>query len=260
MKKYSQSILIYFILISSTFAQGYVYNGVQFFNETKEYFKAPSKWTMTDIIILSSVAGASYGLMYADESVKNIAIKNGEDNNTWYYETARVFGEPYFSPILGTAFLISGSITQNEANRRLGFEILQSVFYTGITTGFVKIGFGRSRPYQNRGNLDFQPFSSLSDSDLSLPSGHTSLSFALFTTLSLNAKNNIIKAVYYIPALITGVSRIAYNKHWLSDVFLGAVIGYVTARFVHSLHENPQIDKTAIPQQSDLINFSIPLF
>jgi hypothetical protein len=54
--------------------------------------------------------------------------------------------------------------------------------------------------------------------------------------------------------------RVAQNKHWLSDVFLGATIGYFTARFVHSLHDLPQLEQTAIPQQSDLISFSVPLF
>jgi len=248
------------ILINSVYAQNYVYNGVQFYNETKEYFKAPINWQAKDFIILSSVAASTYLLMQTDENLNNYVVKSGNENKTIIYETARVFGEPYFSPIIGTILLINGSVTDNNSNKRLGFEILQSIFYSGVTSGFVKICFGRSRPYQSLGNSDFHPFSSFDDSKLSLPSGHTTLSFALFTTLSLNSKNDVMKVIYFVPALFTAASRVAQNKHWLSDVFLGATIGYFTARFVHSLHDFPQLEQTAIPQQSDLISFSVPLF
>ncbi|HPN36947.1 MAG TPA: phosphatase PAP2 family protein, partial [Melioribacteraceae bacterium] len=86
------------------------------------------------------------------------------------------------------------------------------------------------------------------------------LSFALFTTLSLNTKNRLLKIAYFVPAVITGISRIVHNKHWLSDVFLGAAVGYFSAHFVHSLHNDSPVYETAIPQQSNLINLSVPLF
>jgi len=40
----------------------------------------------------------------------------------------------------------------------------------------------------------------------------------------------------YGLATLTAVSRVDSNDHWTSDVFLGAVIGYVTSKALHHLH------------------------
>ncbi len=258
-RKFS-NIFILFFITSSLLAQNYSYNGTQFVDETKTYFTKPIKWNGKDILTFCAIGVTSYGLMHFDEDVKNYALKDNEENNALIYDIARTFGEPYFSPILGAIIFMSGSVSQNDVNKRLGFEILQSVVYSGFTTTFVKISFGRSRPYQNKGSFDFNPFSALSDSELSLPSGHTTASFALFTTLSLNSKSDVLKVIYFVPAIFTGVSRIVHNKHWLSDVFLGATIGYFTAKYVHSLHNKTEFEEAAIPLQTDLVNIAIPLF
>ncbi len=251
---------IIFIFYNILICQEYNYNGVQFYNEGKEYLKSPLKWNSNDAIILGAVALTTYGFMQIDDEVQNKIYQNNEDNKTFLLETGRVIGEPYFSPLVGTLILINGSVNNNNVNKRLGFEILQSFAYSGFTSGIIKVAFGRSRPYQNLGSRNYNPFSTFKDSELSLPSGHTTISFAFFTTLSLNTKNNILKVIYLAPAFLTGVSRVMQNKHWVSDVFLGAAIGYFTAKYVHNLHEKPQQLELAIPQQSNLISISLPIY
>ncbi len=78
MKNLYIKIFLYFILISNVFAQGYIYNGVQFYNETKQYFKSPIKWQGKDFIILSSLVVSTYGLMQFDEEVKNLSKQHLE--------------------------------------------------------------------------------------------------------------------------------------------------------------------------------------
>lgn len=62
---------------------------------------------------------------------------------------------------------------------------------------------------------------------LSFPSGHT---FTAFLTASLlykeyGFKKGVwIKAAIYAPAIITGLTRILNNRHWLSDVSAGAIL------------------------------------
>lgn len=252
--------IILLLICNIIIGQGYNYNGIQFYNEGKEYLKAPLKWHGKDAAILGLVALSTYGVMQIDDEIQNTITKNKDDNKTFLLETGRVMGEPYFAPVIGTLILINGSVKNNEANKRLGFEILQSFAYSGFTTGIIKVAFGRSRPYQNLGSKNYNPFSSLKDSELSLPSGHTTISFAFFTTLSLNSKNNFLKVVYIAPALLTGISRVMQNKHWVSDVFLGAAVGLFTAKYVHSLHEKPEILIPSTTQQADIINICLPIY
>lgn len=62
---------------------------------------------------------------------------------------------------------------------------------------------------------------------LSFPSGHT---VTAFLTASLLYKEYGFKRgawvaiAIYTPAIITGLTRILNNRHWLSDVFAGAIL------------------------------------
>lgn len=60
----------------------------------------------------------------------------------------------------------------------------------------------------------------------SFPSGHTMAAFALFTFLALilpSKKGGA--AVFFIVALLVGLSRIYLVQHFFKDIYLGAIIG-----------------------------------
>lgn len=62
---------------------------------------------------------------------------------------------------------------------------------------------------------------------LSFPSGHTATVFTAASILrkEYGYKNKWIAAAIYLPAVITGFTRPLNNRHWLSDVMAGAIIG-----------------------------------
>lgn len=65
--------------------------------------------------------------------------------------------------------------------------------------------------------------------DVSFPSGHTQASFSLAT--SMTESYGWKKALpFWAMAVLTGASRIADDKHWLSDVTAGATIGILFGR------------------------------
>jgi hypothetical protein len=69
-------------------------------------------------------------------------------------------------------------------------------------------------------------------SPYSFPSGHTAQSFTGATALYLEYKNENSFIAYsgYGFSTATGILRITNNKHWLSDVLVGAGIGIFTAQ------------------------------
>lgn len=59
----------------------------------------------------------------------------------------------------------------------------------------------------------------------SFPSGHTTLAFATFCSLSLLVANKWWGAVFFLLALATGLSRIYLLQHFFIDVYGGAIVG-----------------------------------
>jgi membrane-associated phospholipid phosphatase len=131
------------------------------------------------------------------------------------------------------------------------------MFYTAALTQVLKISFGRARPYTGKDPFTFKPFQSLADENWSLPSGHTSLAFSFSTILAMNTESDLLKGLAYLPAFMTAFSRIYYNKHWISDIFMGAFIGYFVGRFVADLHKTKE--ETYIEPQTHRPVLSISL-
>lgn len=79
----------------------------------------------------------------------------------------------------------------------------------------------------------------------SFPSGHTATAFAAATMLSKEYGHISpwISAGGYCVATATGLMRMANNKHWLSDVMVGAGIGVLSTEFGYWLADLIYKDK-----------------
>jgi membrane-associated phospholipid phosphatase len=117
--------------------------------------------------------------------------------------------------------------------------------------------FGRERPFRTDDHLNFTGPKLIDRDFYSFPSGHTTVAFALSTVLSENSKSDLLKIVSFLPAALTAYSRIYENRHWLSDVVLGGIIGYVSAKFFVNKHESNNLIEFT-PQQ-EILSFSLPL-
>ena len=67
----------------------------------------------------------------------------------------------------------------------------------------------------------------------SFPSGHTTLAFAAVTVYAMEYSDRpLVPILSYSFASLVGLSRITENKHWSSDVFIGAILGHLIGRQV----------------------------
>src|SRR5439155_18160107 len=131
-----------------------------------------------------------------------------------------------------------------------GRELLEALAYSGITTTALKIVIARARPYVDQGIHSFLPFDAANGHN-SLPSGHTTVAFALSTVLSQRINNVWASIALYGAASCTAFSRMYHNQHWLSDVFLGAAIGTTAGLFVS--HRDDQRENILLPKSNELI-------
>ena len=66
-----------------------------------------------------------------------------------------------------------------------------------------------------------------------MPSGHTTMAFALATALADDIHNTWAGVGLYTIASGVAWSRLNDNRHWLSDVAAGAVVGITSAKLVN---------------------------
>jgi membrane-associated phospholipid phosphatase len=89
----------------------------------------------------------------------------------------------------------------------------------------------------------------------SFPSGHTATGFCMFCLLALYTKNNLLKTIYFISALLVAYSRMYLSEHFLQDVYAGSIIGVGCALFTYNWIMNGQmITKFADRLDRPLIN------
>lgn len=83
----------------------------------------------------------------------------------------------------------------------------------------------------------------------SFPSGHTSTAFGLFFMAALITKNNSLKLLFFIAALLVAVSRMYLSQHFLVDTYFGSLIGTIFTGlmfYVGMKWSNPRLDNSLL--------------
>ena len=75
-------------------------------------------------------------------------------------------------------------------------------------------------------------------SDNTMPSGHTAQAFVSATLLDMEYRDTSpwISVGGYLCATATGIFRVTNNRHWASDVLVGAGIGIASVKLVYLTH------------------------
>jgi membrane-associated phospholipid phosphatase len=225
-------------LASQDTMQGNNYNLSQFWHETVGFFVQPTKWDGGDWLRIGVMGGATFLTMQVDQPIRDAVLR---DNRRYFYsvpiEGARMYGELYSPFVFFGGFAIHYLLTDNISSRKIAYEIGQASLYAGAVTLILKTAIGRARPYMNEGKSSYHPFSSLLDKYHSLPGGHTTTAFVISTVLSRNVEPTWLKVLVYLPAVITPISRVYQDQHWVSDNVLGGAIGFFIATWVVDIHE-----------------------
>jgi undecaprenyl-diphosphatase len=95
----------------------------------------------------------------------------------------------------------------------------------------LKSAFGRARPFQNQGALEFRPFSG----NTSFPSGHSTTAFAFITPWLLYYPNAFTPGLLVLGAG-TAFTRLLTDNHWFTDIVAGSAIGFATAYVLTNRH------------------------
>lgn len=185
---------------------------------------------------VAAFTGIEAGLFFLDKPVQRYAVQLMDRNQKFSKVSHHItnFGGVYEGYALG-AFGLYGVLFKNEKMKNTTLLATQSYIVAGAMEALVKFVTGRQRPNylepdKNDPNNVFRgPSFSLKQGSTSFPSGHTTAAFAAATVFAQEYKDQpIIPIISYTSATLIGLSRITENAHWITDVFAGAALGYIT--------------------------------
>lgn len=158
-----------------------------------------------------------------------------------------------------------GFVFKNEKMKTTTFLATQAYITAGVVETITKFLTGRQRPnYYGNDSIAARatfhgPFSKAGREyngqtiSSSFPSGHTTVAFAAATVFAMEYKDKpFIPVLAYSAATLVGLSRITENKHWTTDVLVGAGLGYLSGRqVVRNYHRYARL-KTEGKKEKDI--------
>jgi membrane-associated phospholipid phosphatase len=204
--------------------------------DTKDVLISPIKWNAKEWLSAGGIIGATTLLYTQDKSLKDFfqSNRNTFTNNISTQVFERVGSGVYSLPILGVAFLY-GTLTKKEKPTKVALDGVKAFVISGILVQGIKIVTQRQRPYQDPQPSFPDNFDGLQGNSgyNSFPSGHTTSAFSIATVIATEYKDvKWVPYVCYSIAGLTGLSRINDNKHWASDVLMGAAIGFGVGKLI----------------------------
>jgi membrane-associated phospholipid phosphatase len=115
-------------------------------------------------------------------------------------------------------------LIRNDDIRITGRLLFESLSFSGLAVISMRYIAARSRPPSGDGAWKFNGFRWANEIQ-SFPSGHTTVAFAFSTVLAERIDNIWARIGFYGMASLTAYARVLNNKHWVSDVIIGAGLG-----------------------------------
>jgi membrane-associated phospholipid phosphatase len=153
------------------------------------------------------------------------------------------------SYVIGGSMYVVGRLSKNERLADLGWHGSEALIVGELLAGVIKGTAGRQRPsVLPRNSNDYQLFRGFFQGDhfRSFPSGHATSAFAAAAAVSSETSRWwpetrwIIGPILFTGATLTGVSRMYNNRHWASDVLIGAGVGtFAGLKVVRYHHSHP---------------------
>lgn len=208
-------------------------------------------FTLKDGVLGAGFVGATLLMFPLDKRAARALQDSGTQANR-LFKHASTNVEIITSPgayVIGGALYATGKLAKSERLADLGWHGTEAVLFSQGVTTLLKGAIGRGRPFvsndTNPGNYHFGKGFTSADWT-SFPSGHTSTAFAAAAAVTNETSRWWPKSVWVVGPLMyggataVGLSRMYHNRHWGSDVLLGAAIGTFSGRkIVQYAHGHP---------------------
>lgn len=193
------------------------------------------------------VAGGAGLLFLVDKQVYNIMNANRSPFLDEVAKAVEPFGNTYPPLIIGGLYL-AGVVTKDRKMEHAALMSAKSMVFSTVFYVTTKQLIRRQRPLYTDYPYNFKPPFSGGKEYTSFPSGHSNTIFTLATALALEYKHKKwVPPLAYSIATLTALSRLYDNRHWSSDVWMGAAIGHFVTRALYYVEEQKARKKELKP-------------
>lgn len=216
---------------------------LSYFTDLGHVVTRPLHWKGRDWRRFSVFSAVTAGALSADWEIRRITQLNHSQFAT---ETAKIvepFGNRY-GVFLFPAMYVAGLATNSDRIQSVALGGTKSLAISTLIYATTKTLIRRNRPDRAGSSFDFAP-PFQRKSFTSSPSGHSNTIFTVATALALEFKDTKwVPIVAYSIATLTSISRVYENRHWASDVIVGAALGHFITKAVWNNNNR----KTAVRQ------------
>jgi membrane-associated phospholipid phosphatase len=219
-----------------------------FLKDAGEIWSYPVHIQTRDILPIASLAVLTGFLIGNDEAIHR-GFMDYRDSHAWVRAVSPVISKMGTYGAWGTvgAFLCVGLIAKDGKAVETGALVTSAMLQSAVLASFLKGLTGRQRPFWAdgvdhwSGPVGFfkRLQSGFSGKYNSFPAGHSITAFSLATVVAMQYRKSVwVPILAYTTATGVGLSRVTENKHWLSDVLVGGVLGHVIGRMVVLNHRS----------------------
>jgi len=199
---------------------------VNFKNDFGRVIVSPAQWKKKDFLKLSAVLGTGLILYAVDQDIQQWVQDNSTSSSEDFSSVITHFGDGGVLAGLIAVMYTTGELSKSNGLRTTALRSLESWLTTGVVVSVMKFTIGRARPYTEE-----------------------SSAFAVATAIAEQSKTAYLDAAAYTLASLVALSRVHKDKHWASDVFVGACIGYFIAKKISTLARDRDSNRVGLSFQ-----------
>ena len=202
----------------------------------------------------AAVVGTTIGLSFLDKPIQQWAagLRRNKPNLGNYSKAVSDVGGVY-EGITFAGIATAGFVFKKPKLRTTTALATQAYITSTFWSTLFKSLSGRLRPHDIERNSTMNqprfhgPFYKIPyGGNSAFPSSHTTLAFAAARVYAMEYKNiRAVPIIAYSVAGLIGFSRIIENRHWATDVFAGAFLGYSCGtQVVNNYHRYARLVRT----------------
>jgi membrane-associated phospholipid phosphatase len=194
--------------------------------------KQPLRWESSEWQKAGMVLFTAGALYLFDEEIHDLIQANRSSFTHDLATAGNQFGEGlYVLPALGVTWL-GGYAFGSPKTKDTALLCLKSFLLANGASVSIKYLTQRERPFEDEGKgfWNGKGFNKTRDS---FPSGHATIVWSIAPILAEQYKESKwVPPAAYGVAVLTSYARMHNERHWASDVFAGAMVGYLTSQLV----------------------------
>jgi membrane-associated phospholipid phosphatase len=201
---------------------------------------SPGRWDSGDWVTAGLITGGVAASTLFEEDLRN-AIQGSRGKFGDVLERVGFwYGTPYVTVPASLITYGAGVAFGSDGVRDTGMMMMDVLLFVGLVQQPARMIAGRARPELGEGHFSFKPFTTANER-ASFISGHAWSAFGISNIVARQIDQGWAYATFFSLAGIAGWSRLYSDKHWLSDVLAGSILGYLTSTTVWKWFEEQRL-------------------